>query len=96
MAYTQRDLLITERTITALQKLIAEQEARFSTIELEPDQRNELAALVKQFREALQLQRDKHSEILLSLHANEREQQKQWGGRRINQLRSRRRWPPLP
>ena len=97
MAYTERDLLIVERTVIALQKLIAEQEARFSRIEADSDQRAELDALLKQFREALQMQRDKHAEIMLSLHANEPDPQKRRAARRVDQQRSRRRWPwPLP
>jgi hypothetical protein len=89
MVYTERDLLIVERTVAALEKLIAEQEARFSTINWEPDQRSELDALLKQFREALQMQRDKYSEIWSSLHGNDPDLRKRRTTGRLNQPRRR-------
>ena len=82
MVYTERDLLLAERNVAALDKFIAEQEARFSTIELEPAQRSELDALLSQFREVLQLRRDKYSEIWSSLHGNEIDRRKRRSSRR--------------
>ena len=89
MIYTERDLFIAERNVDALEKFIAEQEARFSTIEWAPDQRSELDALLKQFRETLQVQRDKCSEISSSLHGNEPDRRKRRAAWSVGHSRDR-------
>jgi hypothetical protein len=68
MQYTERDLAIAERSVAALETFIKEQQRRFSAVEWEPAQRQELDRLLRQFEETLRVQRELYEEIWLALH----------------------------
>ena len=68
MQYTERDLAIAERSVTALEKFIKDQERRFAAVEWEPAQREELDRLLRQFESTLRAQRDLYHEIWMALH----------------------------
>jgi saccharopine dehydrogenase-like NADP-dependent oxidoreductase len=68
MQYTQRDLAIAERSVTALEKFIKDQQLRFAAVEWEAAQREELDRLLTQFEETLRAQRALYHEIWVALH----------------------------
>jgi hypothetical protein len=71
MQYTERDLTIAERSVAALEKFIKDQQRRFSAVDWEPAQRDELDRLLRQFEDTLRAQRELYQEIWLALHPAE-------------------------
>ena len=72
VSYTDQDLLLTERSIAALERFIAEQSQRFSATEWEPEQRAQLDRLLNEFGQALETQRRKLEEIRAELRNPEK------------------------
>ena len=68
MQYTERDLTIAERSVSALEKFIKEQQRRFAAVDWEPAQREELDRLLRQFEDTLRAQRELYHEIWIALH----------------------------
>ena len=67
MHYTDRDLVLAERDVSALENFIAEQQERISRFQLTPEPRRQLDDLREQLMELLELQRSRYREILTAL-----------------------------
>ena len=68
MHYIDRDLVLAERDVSALENFIAEQQTRLSRVELRPEERRQLDDLREQLMELLEVQRSRYRKIWTAIH----------------------------